>query len=95
DTPLRIAQIDAARKVIFDKGAGVTSTQVENILKERSEVPTHNAFSKRLQSFGFNFFSMFVPDLLHEFELGVWKNTFKHLIRILYAVGDNLIQELN
>ena len=38
---------------------------------------------------------MFVPDLLHEFELGVWKNTFKHLIRILYAVGDDLIQELN
>ncbi|KAF8227655.1 hypothetical protein L208DRAFT_1295637, partial [Tricholoma matsutake] len=51
---------------------------VENILKERSEVPTHNAFSKQLQSFGFNFFLMFVPDLLHEFELGVWKNTFKH-----------------
>ena len=38
---------------------------------------------------------MFVPDLLHEFELGVWKNTFKHLIQILYAVGDDLIQELN
>ena len=38
---------------------------------------------------------MFVPDLLHEFELGVWKNTFKHLIRILYAVGGDLIQELN
>jgi hypothetical protein len=36
-----IARINAARKVIFEKGAGVTSTQVENILKERSEVPTH------------------------------------------------------
>ncbi|KAF8237215.1 hypothetical protein L208DRAFT_1248885, partial [Tricholoma matsutake] len=54
-----------------------------------------NAFSKRLQSFGVNFFSMFVPDLLHEFELGVWKKIFKHLIQILYAVGDDLIQELN
>jgi hypothetical protein len=41
DTPLRIAWIDAACKVIFDKGAGITSTRVENILKERSEVPTH------------------------------------------------------
>lgn len=38
---------------------------------------------------------MFVPDLLHEFELGVWKNTFKHLLRILYAAGGDLIQELN
>jgi hypothetical protein len=40
-TLLRIARIDAACKVIFKKGAGVTSTRVENILKERSEVPTH------------------------------------------------------
>jgi hypothetical protein len=38
---------------------------------------------------------MFVPDLLHEFELGVWKSTFKHLIRILHAAGGDLIQELN
>jgi hypothetical protein len=38
---LWIALIDAAHKVIFEKGAGVTSTRVENILKERSEVPTH------------------------------------------------------
>ena len=43
----------------------------------------------------FNFTSMFVVDLLHEFELGVWKATFIHLLRILYAVGGNAIQELN
>lgn len=38
---------------------------------------------------------MFVPDLLHEFELGVWKAVFTHLIRILYAAGNNGIQKLN
>lgn len=38
---------------------------------------------------------MFVPDLLHEFELGVWKAIFKHLIRILYGQGDDSIQKLN
>jgi len=38
---------------------------------------------------------MFVPDLLHEFELGVWKAVFTHLLRILFACGDNKIQELN
>ena len=38
---------------------------------------------------------MFVPDLLHEFELGVWKNTFKHLVQILHVAGRDLIQELN
>ena len=41
------------------------------------------------------FFSFFVPDLLHEFELGVWKAVFTHLIRILYAGGNNCIQKLN
>ena len=38
---------------------------------------------------------MFVPDLLHEFELGVWKATFAHLVRILYAQGGDSIQMLN
>jgi hypothetical protein len=38
---------------------------------------------------------MFVPDLLHEFELGVWKATFTHLMRILHAYGNDSIQNLN
>jgi hypothetical protein len=38
---------------------------------------------------------MFAVDLLHEFELGVWKATFTHLIRLLYAVGGSGIQTLN
>ena len=31
---------------------------------------------------------MLVVDLLHEFELGVWKALFTHLIRLLYAAGN-------
>ena len=38
---------------------------------------------------------MFVVDLLHEFELGVWKAIFTHLMRILFAAGGTAIQELN
>jgi hypothetical protein len=40
---------------------------------------------------------MLVVDLLHEFELGVWKAIFTHLLRILYAAapGGQLIAELN
>jgi hypothetical protein len=30
---------------------------------------------------------MFVPDFMHEFELGVWKGTLTHLLRILHAFG--------
>jgi hypothetical protein len=36
-----------------------------------------------------------VVDLLHEFELGVWKAIFTHLMRILHAIGGNTVQELN
>ena len=58
-------------------------------------IVTQNAFSERLFIHGFNFYQMFVPDLLHEFELGVWKAVFTHLIRILYSCGENKIQTLN
>jgi len=36
---------------------------------------------------GFDLFPALVVDLLHEFELGVWKMTFTHLIRLLNAAS--------
>ena len=40
---------------------------------------------------------MLVVDLMHEFELGVWKALFTHLICILAATaaGDTLVNELD
>jgi hypothetical protein len=38
---------------------------------------------------------MFVIDQLHEFEIGVWKALFTHLMRILHAAGGNAVQKLN
>lgn len=40
---------------------------------------------------------MLVVDFLHEFELGVWKATFIHIIRVLYAAvpGGKLVLDLN
>jgi len=40
---------------------------------------------------------MLVVDLMHEFELGVWKALFTHLIRILHAAGPHsgLVAELD
>ena len=32
---------------------------------------------------------------MHEFELGVWKAVFTHLVRILIAAGGDIIQELD
>lgn len=38
---------------------------------------------------------MLVVDLMHEFELGVWKAILIHLLRVLVAYGGTCIQELN
>jgi hypothetical protein len=36
-----------------------------------------------------------VVDLLHEFELGVWKSLFTHLVRILVSVDLTLANEMD
>jgi hypothetical protein len=38
---------------------------------------------------------MLVPDFMHEFELGIWKALFTHLVRILVSHGDGTIQDFN
>jgi hypothetical protein len=53
-----------------------------------------NAFSK-LAKFGFNLYVMLVVDFMHEFELGVWKSLFTHLVRILIAHGNGAVQNLD
>ena len=30
---------------------------------------------------------MLVVDLMHEFEIGVWKTLFTHVVRVLYAAS--------
>jgi hypothetical protein len=35
---------------------------------------------------------MLPNDLLHEFELGVWKDFFAHIIRILESLGLDKVQ---
>ena len=107
-------QVESARNYIYNLGRPITGTNVQNLLKETSGVPTvvsfvppfmpqfliplQNAFVARL---GCNFdpSRMLVVDLLHEFELGVWKTLFTLLIRLLYVAGKNgsesLVAELD
>ena len=35
----------------------------------------------------FNVSRMLVVDLMHEFEIGVWKTLFTHAVRVLYAAS--------
>lgn len=43
----------------------------------------------------FNHYTILVPDLLHEFEIGVWKAFFTHMMRVLHTVGNSSIAKLN
>ena len=54
-----------------------------------------NAFSDKLSPLGFNVFRMLVVDLLHEFEIGVWKAVFIHLLRLLDCLDMKLQHELD
>ncbi|KAH7917705.1 hypothetical protein BV22DRAFT_1025919 [Leucogyrophana mollusca] len=88
-------KITSARKFIYEKNYAVNYAKVEELLKPESLLPTSNAFSDALAPFGFNLFAMLVVDLMHEFELGVWKAIFMHLLRILDSMNKGLLDQLD
>ena len=38
---------------------------------------------------------MLAVDLMHEFELGVWKSLFVHLVRLLNAIDPSMVYEMD
>jgi hypothetical protein len=58
-------------------------------------LPFQNAFSEKLAKFGFCLFVMLAVDLMHEFELGVWKAVFIHLLRVLDCHDECLKHKLD
>ncbi|KAI0064190.1 hypothetical protein BV25DRAFT_1800682 [Artomyces pyxidatus] len=95
DDSQRQRKIAEARKLIYKKNLQVSSDAVEAWLQEESLVPNENAFSERLSPLGFNMFAMFAVDLMHEWELGVGRSIFVHLLRILATLDDGLLVELD
>ncbi|KAJ3504239.1 hypothetical protein NMY22_g17988 [Coprinellus aureogranulatus] len=80
-----IALVDEAEGLIKDDGYAVDSEKtVEAILKPHSLVPTRNAFSN-FSGHTFNIREALVVDLMHEFEIGVWKKVYIHGVRLLEA----------
>ncbi|KAL0063828.1 hypothetical protein AAF712_009273 [Marasmius tenuissimus] len=85
DDERRQKAVNDARWHIFVDGRSVECDPVKHLLDDHSLIPTRNAFSTKLLPFGFDLYLLLVIDLLHEFELGVWKAVLTHLIRLLYA----------
>lgn len=54
-----------------------------------------NAFSARLAKTGHDYHSLAVPDIMHDFELNVWKRFFKYLLRLLHMYGGDATQSLD
>ena len=61
--------------------------------------PSHTtpkgAFSQRFAEHGVNHWKLFAPDIMHEFDLGVWKAIFTHLLRLLDSLGREKLNELD
>jgi hypothetical protein len=60
-------------------------------------VPHKNSFALRLKGINFDVHRVIAVDILHEVELGIWKNVLEHLVRVLYALpgGKELVATLN
>ncbi|KAJ3535560.1 hypothetical protein NMY22_g6430 [Coprinellus aureogranulatus] len=83
---------EASQTLLVDKavkhiegGRAVAGKKVEKLLKSQSLVPVRNAITTALSPLKFNLIPSLVPDPLHEFDIGVWKNLYIHLIRMLKA----------
>ncbi|KAJ3526888.1 hypothetical protein NMY22_g9993 [Coprinellus aureogranulatus] len=66
----------------IEKGYAVNSSTFEESLKALSLVPIESAFETSLS---FDITEALVVDVLHEFEIGVWKRLYIHLMRLLHA----------
>ncbi|KAI9060685.1 hypothetical protein FKP32DRAFT_1668146 [Trametes sanguinea] len=102
DSPWIRMILERIRGWIFGRGIAPEGKRVEGLLGETSTSvtqlvlrTTQSAFSRRLASFGFDIYRTLVPDVMHEVELGVWKSTLTHLVRILVARGASTVNTFN
>ncbi|EJD00044.1 uncharacterized protein FOMMEDRAFT_112387 [Fomitiporia mediterranea MF3/22] len=96
DNPDRQYRVNKARELIYTSRKRLTHPRVKLHLDPHSLTPVENAFSKRLGPLGFDFHDILVVDILHEWEVGVWKTIFTHLVRIINTFKDrDRLNELN
>ncbi|TEB29008.1 hypothetical protein FA13DRAFT_1602778, partial [Coprinellus micaceus] len=102
DNEVRRVTVSKAREKIMPsdgKGVVVGNRDVQALLQPQSLQAVMNSFSVRTAAADpqFDIFSAVVIDQMHEFELGVWKELFLHLMRILAAsvTGEALVNEFD
>lgn len=103
--------VATACSFIYNMNCGVDSTAIESLLKPHSWVPTsmsiivncfslllthnQNTFLDCLSPLGLNVFVALIVNLLHKFELGLWRMLLVHLLRILCTMSKDWIHKLD
>ncbi|TEB29739.1 hypothetical protein FA13DRAFT_1584662, partial [Coprinellus micaceus] len=88
DDGARLALVRTARDKMLVDCLGLSNPAVDGPLKAQSLQPVSNAFSiPNIFASGVDIFGALVVDQMHEFEQGVWKDLFIHLLRVLVASG--------
>ncbi|KAJ7195888.1 hypothetical protein GGX14DRAFT_674069 [Mycena pura] len=95
DNQERISLIQMVRNWVFKKGYSLTHNAVMARLAFGSLTPTVSAFSEFFFPLGVNFYSLLAVDLMHEFELGVWKSLMVHLVRMCIYFGPDVVRQLD
>ncbi|KAJ7054561.1 hypothetical protein C8F01DRAFT_995281 [Mycena amicta] len=94
DSSTRRSLVQRARDWMFRLGRSIKHTAIRAKLSFGS-APLLSAFSNFLFPFGINYYSLLAVDLLHEFELGVWKSLFIHLVRMCVCFGPATVRTLD
>ncbi|KZT09965.1 uncharacterized protein LAESUDRAFT_645703, partial [Laetiporus sulphureus 93-53] len=68
------------RNLIYNLGFSVLSAAVESLLKPQSLVPMEVTNVSTIVP---NYHDLFIFDMLHEWDLSVWKQTLIHLLHLL------------
>ncbi|KAJ3510290.1 hypothetical protein NMY22_g16016 [Coprinellus aureogranulatus] len=95
DDQARRKLVEKAQQLVHKKNLSVNTPKIEALLKGTSLVPSSNAFSDSLSPLGFDMYRMMAVDILHEFEIGVWKDLFIHLLRMIEATDPANTAALN
>ncbi|THU84525.1 hypothetical protein K435DRAFT_870175 [Dendrothele bispora CBS 962.96] len=95
DSEQRQGRVFAVRRKIFEKGVSVRNKDLLETLKHGSYVPTLSFYSVFLLPLDVNMFDIFPVDVLHDVELGKWRDLFSHLCRILQSISKDQLAELN
>ena len=83
---------DSYQRSVNEAHTGASVTQLSRECAERA---LQSTFSARFAAFGRDLYRMFVPDVMHEFDLGVWKSGFTHLLRVLASLPGDGLQKLD